>query len=231
MNPTDIKNPEYFHKVVDCQYACPAHTPVPEYIRLIAEEKDTEAGEVYLNKAQSLKLPTDNEKAMIELQLASIKANKGKLKEAEAHMRTIKSLKVTEGMIKNQIEEFDKALKQNKGLRIRDRRPHGHSRGGRPGRRRARDGDVALDRRRQGRYLRLELRRLHDVHGAHAGARGVQGRRQRRPRDRLGWLRHRLHRTVHGHPPVKPGGLPGQLGTVACCGPARKAAARPWDGR
>lgn len=36
MNPTDIKDPEYFHKVVDCQWACPAHTPVPEYIRLIA---------------------------------------------------------------------------------------------------------------------------------------------------------------------------------------------------
>ncbi len=36
MKPTNIKNPEYFHKVVDCQYACPAHTPVPEYIRLIA---------------------------------------------------------------------------------------------------------------------------------------------------------------------------------------------------
>lgn len=36
MKPTDIKDPEYFHKVVDCQYACPAHTPVPEYIRLIA---------------------------------------------------------------------------------------------------------------------------------------------------------------------------------------------------
>lgn len=36
VNPTDIQNPEYFHKVVDCQYACPAHTPVPEYIRLIA---------------------------------------------------------------------------------------------------------------------------------------------------------------------------------------------------
>ena len=43
MEPTDIKNPEYFHKVVDCQYACPAHTPVPEYIRLIAAEKYTEA--------------------------------------------------------------------------------------------------------------------------------------------------------------------------------------------
>ena len=36
VNATDIENPEYFHKVVDCQYACPAHTPVPEYIRLIA---------------------------------------------------------------------------------------------------------------------------------------------------------------------------------------------------
>ncbi len=43
MKTTDITNPEYFHKVVDCQYACPAHTPVPEYIRLIAEGKYTEA--------------------------------------------------------------------------------------------------------------------------------------------------------------------------------------------
>jgi len=36
VKPTDIASPEYFHKVVDCQWACPAHTPVPEYIRLIA---------------------------------------------------------------------------------------------------------------------------------------------------------------------------------------------------
>lgn len=43
MKPTDIKNPSYFHKVVDCQWACPAHTPVPEYIRLIAQRKYTEA--------------------------------------------------------------------------------------------------------------------------------------------------------------------------------------------
>ena len=43
MKPTDIKNPEYFHKVVDCQYACPAHTPVPEYIRLIAEGRYDDA--------------------------------------------------------------------------------------------------------------------------------------------------------------------------------------------
>jgi NADPH-dependent glutamate synthase beta subunit-like oxidoreductase len=43
MNPTDISNPDYFHKVVDCQWACPAHTPVPEYIRLIAAGRYTDA--------------------------------------------------------------------------------------------------------------------------------------------------------------------------------------------
>jgi len=43
LKPTDIKDPEYFHKVVDCQLACPAHTPVPEYIRLIAEGRYSEA--------------------------------------------------------------------------------------------------------------------------------------------------------------------------------------------
>lgn len=43
MKPTDIADPEYFHKVIDCQWACPAHTPVPEYIRLIAAGRYTEA--------------------------------------------------------------------------------------------------------------------------------------------------------------------------------------------
>ena len=43
MKPTDISDPDYFHKVVDCQWACPAHTPVPEYIRLIAEKRYTDA--------------------------------------------------------------------------------------------------------------------------------------------------------------------------------------------
>lgn len=43
MKPTNIQDPEYFHQVVDCQYACPAHTPVPEYIRLIAREQYTDA--------------------------------------------------------------------------------------------------------------------------------------------------------------------------------------------
>src|SRR5579871_799192 len=41
--PTDIRNPNYFHKVVDCQWACPAHTPVPEYIRMIAAGRYADA--------------------------------------------------------------------------------------------------------------------------------------------------------------------------------------------
>ncbi|MFC7302159.1 FAD-dependent oxidoreductase [Cognatiluteimonas weifangensis] len=43
MEPTDIRNPDVFHKVVDCQWACPAHTPVPEYIRLIAAGRYADA--------------------------------------------------------------------------------------------------------------------------------------------------------------------------------------------
>ena len=43
MKNTDISEPDYFHKVVDCQWACPAHTPVPEYIRLIAHGRYSDA--------------------------------------------------------------------------------------------------------------------------------------------------------------------------------------------
>ena len=43
MEPTDTSKPDYYHRVVDCQWACPAHTDVPEYIRLIAQGEFTEA--------------------------------------------------------------------------------------------------------------------------------------------------------------------------------------------
>jgi NADPH-dependent glutamate synthase beta subunit-like oxidoreductase len=43
LQPTQTANPAYFHKVVDCQWACPAHTPVPEYIRLIAQGRYSDA--------------------------------------------------------------------------------------------------------------------------------------------------------------------------------------------
>src|SRR5690606_9380356 len=43
MQPTDVSNPQYYHRVVDCQWACPAHTNVPEYIRLIAQGRYSDA--------------------------------------------------------------------------------------------------------------------------------------------------------------------------------------------
>jgi len=54
LKPTDIANPDYFHKVVDCQWACPAHTAVPEYIRLIAAGR---FGDAYLVNWQSNVFP------------------------------------------------------------------------------------------------------------------------------------------------------------------------------
>ena len=52
MQPTDVTNPQYYHKVVDCQWACPAHTNVPEYIRLIAQGRYTES--YLLNRASNV---------------------------------------------------------------------------------------------------------------------------------------------------------------------------------
>jgi formate dehydrogenase (NADP+) beta subunit len=54
MRPTDVSDPQYYHRVVDCQWGCPAHTNVPEYIRLVARGLYTEA---YLLNRQSNVFP------------------------------------------------------------------------------------------------------------------------------------------------------------------------------
>ncbi len=54
MKPTDTSNPDYFHRVVDCQWGCPAHTDIPEYIRLIAQGQFTDA---YMVNRQSNVFP------------------------------------------------------------------------------------------------------------------------------------------------------------------------------
>jgi formate dehydrogenase (NADP+) beta subunit len=54
VQPTNVRNPDYFHKVVDCQWACPAHTNVPEYIRMIAQGRYTDA---YMLNRQSNVFP------------------------------------------------------------------------------------------------------------------------------------------------------------------------------
>ncbi len=54
MKPTDTNDPDYFHKVVDCQWACPAHTDVPHYIRLIAQGRFSDA---YMSNRESNVFP------------------------------------------------------------------------------------------------------------------------------------------------------------------------------
>ena len=52
MEPTDVSNPAYYHKVVDCQWGCPAHTNVPEYIRLIANGRYDDS--FWLNRSSNV---------------------------------------------------------------------------------------------------------------------------------------------------------------------------------
>ncbi|MCO6479527.1 MAG: hypothetical protein J5I94_23030 [Phaeodactylibacter sp.] len=76
--------------------------------------KDVEEGEMWLRKAEEVEVPTDNEKAMLQLQLANIAASKGKWKQAEQHYRIAKQCKITEPNVKEQFKQFEKAF-SNRG--------------------------------------------------------------------------------------------------------------------
>lgn len=76
---------------------------------------DHKAGEEYFNTALNLKLPSDNEKAMVLMQLANIKATKGNWTAATNYFKQAKPLKITQPDIKNQLDLFEKTVKNNKG--------------------------------------------------------------------------------------------------------------------
>lgn len=78
---------------------------------------DNDTAEDFFNKANSLKLPTDNEKAMVLLQLANINAQKSKWQAAKNYFREAKKLKITEGQMKEQMNEFEKAFNQQGQMR------------------------------------------------------------------------------------------------------------------
>jgi len=75
---------------------------------------NTNEGEEYFNKALSLKLPTETEKAMVLIQLANINAQKNRWTAAKKYFNDAKKLRVTEPQLKEQIDMFEKALK-NRG--------------------------------------------------------------------------------------------------------------------
>lgn len=76
-------------------------------------DKDMNKAEQLFNEANGLKLPSDNERGMVLLQLANINAAKGKWQAAKNFMREAKALDITEGPIKKQLLEFDKVLKSS----------------------------------------------------------------------------------------------------------------------
>ena len=69
--------------------------------------------EGYFEKAKDLKLPSDNERALVYLQLANIKANQGKWTQAKSFFHQVKKFNVSEGALKDQIKQFEKALNQS----------------------------------------------------------------------------------------------------------------------
>ncbi len=69
--------------------------------------------EGYFEIAKSLKLPSDNERALVHLQLANIKANQGKWTQAKSIFAQVKKFNVTEKTLKEQIKQFDKAINQS----------------------------------------------------------------------------------------------------------------------
>ncbi|MCB0569702.1 MAG: hypothetical protein KDC66_08070 [Phaeodactylibacter sp.] len=79
--------------------------------------KNVEEGEMWLKKAEEVKVPTDNERAMLQLQLANIAASKNKWKQAEIYFRNAKQCKITDPNVKEQFKQFEKAFSNRGQLR------------------------------------------------------------------------------------------------------------------
>lgn len=97
-----------------------------------------EEGEAWLKKAEKINLPTDNEKAILQIQLAGTAINRGRMKQAEIHYRNAKELKITTPEIKEQLKQIEKVL-QNQGqmkAAMRMGRPGGGGMGNGAGKRR-----------------------------------------------------------------------------------------------
>ena len=77
---------------------------------IAVQDKRVDEGEEFLKMASAIEVPTANEKAMLELQLANIAAMKNRWKQAQIHFRNAKQQKVTEPAIKEQLREFEKAF-------------------------------------------------------------------------------------------------------------------------
>ena len=81
------------------------------------QRKDMDAGEQWLRKAEEIDIPTPNERAMLQIQLAQIEASRQRWKPAQVHLKKAKDANVTVGAIKEQIDQLELALKQRGQLK------------------------------------------------------------------------------------------------------------------
>jgi len=102
------------------------------------QKGNTDKAEQWFEKAETLELPSDNEKAMVQLQLASINANKGKWKAAQLHFRNVKKLKVSEPQMKEQIKQFEKMINNRGSIKQAQRMNRGKGMPIKPGGKRRR---------------------------------------------------------------------------------------------
>ncbi len=83
--------------------------------------KENEKAEMWINKAKEVKVPTDNEKIMLELQLGNIAAQRNKWKQAKLHLKAAKQYKATDENIKEQIKQFERAIQGHSQMRSMNR--------------------------------------------------------------------------------------------------------------
>jgi len=76
-------------------------------------QKDMEGGEKYLKMAEAVDVPSDNERAMLQIQLAQLAASKNRWKEAKIHFKKAKACKITEGSIKDQFMQLEQMMAQS----------------------------------------------------------------------------------------------------------------------
>jgi tetratricopeptide (TPR) repeat protein len=85
---------------------------------IAAQRKENKIAEEHFNKALALKLPTDNEKAMVLLQMASIQLQKSNFAGAQNYLSQLKKLRISEPMIKEQVDQLDKAIQSRGNINV-----------------------------------------------------------------------------------------------------------------
>jgi len=83
--------------------------------------KDMVAGEHYLKMAEAVDVPTDNERAMLQIQLAQLALNKGRIQEARLHFKKAQACKITEGAIKDQFRQLEQVMNQTGQIKAAQR--------------------------------------------------------------------------------------------------------------